>query len=169
MEFAPKYGAGSLLYEHHTTSLVFNDPPLHTRVRKLIVGALNRRARSPRWSRDLIALVDRLLDAIAGERQARPDRGFRLRDPDRGDRQSARRARRKSATRCATGRWPSSARWSRSSSPEALGARQDGGRRNSSIYLEGPGRRDRRANARQSGTRRADPADRRASPTTASG
>lgn len=25
-EFAPKYGA-SLLYEHHTTSLVFNDPP----------------------------------------------------------------------------------------------------------------------------------------------
>src|ERR1700743_1826560 len=27
-EFAPKYGA-SLLYEHHTTSLVFNDPPPH--------------------------------------------------------------------------------------------------------------------------------------------
>ena len=25
-EFSPKYGA-SLLYEHHTTSLVFNDPP----------------------------------------------------------------------------------------------------------------------------------------------
>ena len=25
-EFLPKYGA-SLLYEHHTTSLVFNDPP----------------------------------------------------------------------------------------------------------------------------------------------
>src|SRR6476661_8169920 len=33
-EFAPKYGA-SLLYEHHTTSLVFNDPPAHTRVRRL--------------------------------------------------------------------------------------------------------------------------------------
>jgi cytochrome P450 len=33
VEFAPKYGADSLLFEHHTTSLVFNDPPLHTRVR----------------------------------------------------------------------------------------------------------------------------------------
>ncbi len=32
VEFAPKFGA-SPLYEHHTTSLVFNDPPLHTRVR----------------------------------------------------------------------------------------------------------------------------------------
>ena len=30
-EFTPKYGA-SLLYEHHTTSLVFNDPPAHTTV-----------------------------------------------------------------------------------------------------------------------------------------
>ncbi|MEO8718415.1 MAG: cytochrome P450, partial [Burkholderiales bacterium] len=32
-EFQPKLGA-SPLYEHHTTSLVFNDPPLHTRVRR---------------------------------------------------------------------------------------------------------------------------------------
>src|SRR5271154_6936751 len=39
-EFAPKYG-DSLLYEHHTTSLVFNDPPAHTRVRHLIMGALS--------------------------------------------------------------------------------------------------------------------------------
>jgi cytochrome P450 len=30
-EFAPKYG-DTPLYEHHTTSLVFNDPPAHTRV-----------------------------------------------------------------------------------------------------------------------------------------
>ena len=42
-EFLPKYGA-SLLYEHHTTSLVFNDPPIHTRVRRLIMGALSPRA-----------------------------------------------------------------------------------------------------------------------------
>src|SRR3984893_2650285 len=42
-EFFPKYGA-SLLYEHHTTSLVFNDPPAHTRVRRLIMGALSPRA-----------------------------------------------------------------------------------------------------------------------------
>lgn len=62
-EFAPKYGA-SLLYEHHTTSLVFNDPPAHTRVRRLIMGALSPRAISG-MEPDLIALVDRLLDAIA--------------------------------------------------------------------------------------------------------
>ena len=34
-EFHPKLG-DSPLYEHHTTSLVFNDPPLHTRVRRII-------------------------------------------------------------------------------------------------------------------------------------
>lgn len=38
--FAPKYGTGTPLFEHHTTSLVFNDPPYHTRVRRQIVGAL---------------------------------------------------------------------------------------------------------------------------------
>jgi cytochrome P450 len=64
-EFAPKYGA-SLLYEHHTTSLVFNDPPSHTRVRRLIMGALSPRAIAS-MEPDLIALVDRLLDAIAAK------------------------------------------------------------------------------------------------------
>src|SRR6201998_3086592 len=62
-EFAPKYGA-SLLYEHHTTSLVFNDPPAHTRVRRLIMGALSPRAIAA-MEPDLIALVDRLLDGLA--------------------------------------------------------------------------------------------------------
>src|SRR3954451_8024057 len=42
-EFGPKYGRDSPLFEHHTTSLVFNDPPLHTRVRRLIAGALTPR------------------------------------------------------------------------------------------------------------------------------
>lgn len=64
-EFAPKYGA-SLLYEHHTTSLVFNDPPAHTRVRRLIMGALSPRAIAE-MEPDLIALVDRLLDALAAK------------------------------------------------------------------------------------------------------
>src|SRR5712672_162748 len=64
-EFFPKYGA-SLRYEHHTTSLVFNDPPAHTRVRRLIMGALSPRAISG-MEPDLIALVDRLLDAIAAK------------------------------------------------------------------------------------------------------
>src|SRR5262245_55149050 len=41
-EFKPKYGDG-LLFEHHTTSLVFNDPPLHTRVRRIITGAFTPR------------------------------------------------------------------------------------------------------------------------------
>jgi cytochrome P450 len=65
-EFAPKYGA-SLLYEHHTTSLVFNDPPAHTRVRRLIMGALSPRAIAE-MEPDLIALVDRLLDGLAAKR-----------------------------------------------------------------------------------------------------
>jgi cytochrome P450 len=61
-EFLPKYGS-SLLYEHHTTSLVFNDPPAHTRVRRLITGALSPRAIAE-MEGDLVALVDGLLDAI---------------------------------------------------------------------------------------------------------
>ncbi len=64
-EFLPKYG-NSLLYEHHTTSLVFNDPPAHTRVRRLIMGALSPRAIAG-MEPDLIALVDRLLDAMAAK------------------------------------------------------------------------------------------------------
>lgn len=63
VEFAPKYGVDSPLYEHHTTSLVFNDPPLHTRVRKLIMGALTRRAIAD-MEPGLVALVDQLLDRI---------------------------------------------------------------------------------------------------------
>ena len=68
VEFAPKYGE-SLLYEHHTTSLVFNDPPAHTRVRRLIMGALSPRAIAEMEPR-LIALVDRLLDAMQAKGDA---------------------------------------------------------------------------------------------------
>jgi cytochrome P450 len=63
-EFFPKYG-DTPLYEHHTTSLVFNDPPAHTRVRRLIMGALSPRAIA-QMEGDLIRLVDMLLDRIAG-------------------------------------------------------------------------------------------------------
>jgi len=66
-EFAPKYG-DSLLYEHHTASLVFNDPPAHTRVRRLIMGALSPRAIAALQD-DLVALVDRLLDELAAKRK----------------------------------------------------------------------------------------------------
>ena len=61
-EFFPKYGA-SPLFEHHTTSLVFNDPPRHTRVRRLIAGALTPRHIAAMEER-LVARVDALLDAM---------------------------------------------------------------------------------------------------------
>lgn len=64
-EFAPKYG-DTPLYEHHTTSLVFNDPPAHTRVRRLIMGALSPRAIAG-MEGDIVKLVDGLLDAIAAK------------------------------------------------------------------------------------------------------
>ena len=63
IQFKPNFG-DSLLYEHHTTSLVFNDPPVHTRVRKLLAPSFTPRtlrAMQPR----IEALVDRLLDAAA--------------------------------------------------------------------------------------------------------
>ncbi|MEJ7930831.1 cytochrome P450 [Ramlibacter sp. AN1015] len=64
VEFAPKYGSASPLFEHHTTSLVFNDPPLHTRVRRLIMGALTRRAIA-HMEPGLVSLVDSLLERLA--------------------------------------------------------------------------------------------------------
>jgi cytochrome P450 len=68
LEFRPKYG-DTPLYEHHTTSLVFNDPPLHTRVRKLINGALIPRAIAE-LEPALRALVERLLEAMAEKGEA---------------------------------------------------------------------------------------------------
>ncbi|SEU19174.1 Cytochrome P450 [Stigmatella erecta] len=65
VEFGAKYG-DTPLFEHHTTSLVFNDPPLHTRVRRLIVGALTPRALAT-MEPGLRALVDRLLDGLAAK------------------------------------------------------------------------------------------------------
>ena len=76
VEFGPKYnhapfnqppyttpGGVAPLFEHHTNSLVFNDPPLHTRVRRLIMGALTRRAIEA-MEPGLVQLVDSLLDRI---------------------------------------------------------------------------------------------------------
>ena len=65
-EFGPRLGVGSPIHEHHTTSLVFNDPPLHTRVRRLLMGALNQRAIA-RMEAGVVALVDGLLDGLADE------------------------------------------------------------------------------------------------------
>lgn len=63
LQFAPVFGEQAPLYEHHTTSLVFNDPPLHTHVRKAFGNALSPKmivAMEP----GVLALVDRLLDGI---------------------------------------------------------------------------------------------------------
>ena len=69
-EFAPKFGDGTPLFEHHTTSLVFSDPPLHTRVRRLLMGALNQRAIA-RMEPGLVTLVDGLIGRM--EQQTAPD------------------------------------------------------------------------------------------------
>ena len=61
IQFKPAFG-DSPLYEHHTTSLVFNDPPIHTRVRRLLAPAFAPRALKALQPR-IEALVDRLLDA----------------------------------------------------------------------------------------------------------
>jgi cytochrome P450 len=63
IDFRPNF-ADSLLYEHHTTSLVFNDPPYHTRVRKLLAPAFTPRALKALQPR-IETLVDRLLDRAA--------------------------------------------------------------------------------------------------------
>ncbi|MET0276939.1 MAG: cytochrome P450 [Pseudorhodoplanes sp.] len=65
VEFFPKYG-NAPLFEHHTTSLVFNDPPLHTHVRRAIAGALSPRAIAE-MEGGLIELVDRLLAHLEGK------------------------------------------------------------------------------------------------------
>ncbi len=60
--FKPKFG-DSPLYEHHTTSLVFRDPPDHTRIRKLFQHAFTRKALAALEPR-IEALVDGYLDRL---------------------------------------------------------------------------------------------------------
>jgi cytochrome P450 len=57
--FGPAFGAASPLYAHHTKSLVFNDAPYHTRVRRPIVEAL-----SPSVVRGLEASITSLVDSL---------------------------------------------------------------------------------------------------------
>jgi cytochrome P450 len=63
VEFAPKFGA-SPLYEHHTTSVVFRDPPDHTRIRKLFAPAFTPKALAALEPR-VVRFVDGLLDRAA--------------------------------------------------------------------------------------------------------
>lgn len=62
--FADKFGEGPL-YTHHTTSLIFNDPPYHTTVRKLLAHAFTPRKLAE--MEPLIAdIVDDLLNDLEG-------------------------------------------------------------------------------------------------------
>ncbi|HEY8123369.1 MAG TPA: cytochrome P450 [Myxococcota bacterium] len=65
-EFAPKFGADSPLFAHHTTSLVFNDGAQHTRVRRILAGAL-----TPRAIHELEPAVAQLVDGLLARMEAR--------------------------------------------------------------------------------------------------
>ncbi len=60
IDFKPKFGDGPL-YEHHTTSLVFNDPPYHTRVRRLLAPFFTPRTLKA-LEANVAAMIDELLD-----------------------------------------------------------------------------------------------------------
>jgi cytochrome P450 len=64
--FGPKFGENTPLFEHHTTSLVFNDPPLHTQVRRIMAAALAPRAIA-RMESGLIETVDQLIADMPAE------------------------------------------------------------------------------------------------------
>ena len=78
-DFAPKFGTTAPLYEHHTTSVVFIDPPDHTRIRKLFQYAFTRKALAAFEPR-IEALVDQYLDRFedAGEMEVVRDFSFKL-------------------------------------------------------------------------------------------
>ncbi|MDE0058384.1 MAG: cytochrome P450, partial [Defluviicoccus sp.] len=63
VDFRPAMGE-TPLYEHHTTSLVFNDAPYHTRVRKRLMPAFTPRALRALQPR-VEAVVNDMLDDIA--------------------------------------------------------------------------------------------------------
>lgn len=58
IDFKPRFG-DSPLYEHHTTSLVFNDPPAHTRIRRLLGPFFAARA-----LRQMEDSIDRMVDQL---------------------------------------------------------------------------------------------------------
>ncbi len=62
-DFSVRFGTSSPLYEHHTTSVVFIDPPDHTRIRRLFQAAFTRRALAA-FAPRITALVDGYLDRL---------------------------------------------------------------------------------------------------------
>ncbi len=78
-DFGPKFGTSSPLYEHHTTSVVFIDPPDHTRIRRLFQAAFTRRALAAFEPR-ITMLVDQYLDRFQdlGRMEVVEDLSFKL-------------------------------------------------------------------------------------------
>ncbi len=66
--FREKFGDGPL-YTHHTTSLIFNDPPYHTIVRKLLSSAF-----TPRKLTEMEPLIERIVDRLLDDMKAEADR-----------------------------------------------------------------------------------------------
>jgi cytochrome P450 len=56
-DFKPKFGDGTPLYVHHTTSIVFSDDPMHARIRKLLAAAF-----SPRKVAALEPIIERFIE-----------------------------------------------------------------------------------------------------------
>ena len=111
VDFRPNFGTSSL-YEHHTTSLVFNDPPYHSRVRKLLAPAFTPRALralQPRIETLVAELLDRAAVRGGMDLIARFCRG----DSAPADRRHAGRAGRPARLAAGAGRWLSSALSSR--------------------------------------------------------
>lgn len=77
-DFAPKFGQ-SPLFEHHTTSVVFTDPPDHTRIRRLFQSAFTPKALAAFVPR-ITDLVDSYLDRLEDRRgmEVVEDFSFRL-------------------------------------------------------------------------------------------
>ncbi len=67
LEFGRKF-SNSSTYEHHTSSLVFNDPPIHTQTRNILKGALTPRAMTA-LEKGICELVDHLIDKLEASRQ----------------------------------------------------------------------------------------------------
>ena len=77
--FGEKFGSGPL-YTHHTTSLIFNDPPYHTTVRKLLASAFTPRKLAE--MEPLIGeIVDQLLDDLEGAGEVDFVQAFAMRLP----------------------------------------------------------------------------------------
>jgi len=79
VDFAPRFGTDAPLYEHHTTSVVFIDPPDHTRIRALFQHAFTRRALAALQPR-IETLIDGYLDRLedCGVMEVVEDFSFRL-------------------------------------------------------------------------------------------